>query len=153
MSQCSFGSVIMPGNPIVLEKRKEAFSIADKAFLVFDDQFGCVLFSRNCPGVKCIDVLHEFLEVPFFQAIFLYCFHNRDNQVSNFSHKGFIFAIERILPEVVVQITDEMYPTFLLSACYGIIAGAELGDEDTIVVLQKPMGATSSSCFPYLQVS
>ena len=102
MSQRSFGSVIMPGNPIVLEKRKEAFSIADKAFLVFDDQFGCVLFASNYPGVKCIDVLHEFLEVPVFQAIFLYRFHNRDNQVSNFRHKGFIFAIERAFPKIVI---------------------------------------------------
>src|SRR5205823_1812246 len=144
MSQRSFGSVIMPGDSIVLEKRKEAVSIADKAFLVCDDQFGCVLLSRNCPSIKCIDLLHEFLEVPFLQSIFLYCFHNRDDQVSDFRHKGFKFAIEGMLPEVVVQITDEMHPTFLLSACNGIITGVEIGDENTVVVLQKFM---SNGCF------
>jgi len=108
MSQRSFGRVIMPGNLIVLEKCKEAFSITDKAFLVCDDQFGCVLFASNYPCVKCIDVLHEFLEIPFFQAIFLDRFHNWDDQVSHFRHKGSIFAIERTFPEIVIEITNEM---------------------------------------------
>ena len=139
MSQGSFGSVIMPGDSIVFEKRKEAFSIADKAFLVFDDQLGCVVFASNRPSVKCADVLHKFLEVPFFQAVFLDRFHYWDNQVSDFRDKGFILAIERIQPEIIVQITDEVHPTFLLPARYGIIAGVEIGDENTVIVLQKLM--------------
>jgi len=134
----------MPGDTIMFQKRKEAISIADKAFLVCDDQFGCVLFASNRPGVKCADMLHEFLEVPFFQAVFLYSFHNRDNQVPDFRHKGFIFPIERILPEIVVQISDEVYPTFLLPACYAIITRVKIGDENTVVVLQKFMG---NGCF------
>jgi len=134
----------MPGDSIVLEKRKEAVSIAYKAFLVFDDQFGCVAFASNRPGVKCTDVLHIFLEVPLFQAVFLDCFHHRDNQVSDFRDKGFIFAIEWAFPEIVVQITDEVHPTFLLLARYGIIARVEICDEDTIVGLQKLIG---NACF------
>ena len=147
MSQRSFGSVIMPEDSIVLEKRKEAVSIADKAFLVCDDQFGCVLFASNCLGVKCIDVLHEFLQVPFFQAVFLYRFHNRDNQVSDFRHKGSIFVIERVFPKIVVQITDEVHSTLLLPARYGIITGIEIGDKDTVVVFQKLMGDSRFSGF------
>ncbi len=85
-------------------------------------------------------MLHEFLEVSLLQAVLLDSFHNRDNQVSDFRHKGFIFAIERAFPEVVVQITDEVHPTFLLSACYGIIARVEIGNEDPVVVFQKLMG-------------
>src|SRR5258708_39619909 len=102
MSQRSLSSVIMPRDSIVLQKGKEAVSIADKAFLVGKDQFGCVMLSCNYPSVKCIDLLPELREVPFFQAIFLYRFHKRDDQISDFGHKGFVFAIKWALPEVVV---------------------------------------------------
>ncbi len=139
MSQCSFGLVIMPGNSIVFEKGKEAVSIADKAFLVFEDEFGSVQFISNRPHVKCIDLLHEGMQVLFFQAILLYRFHNRDNQVFDFRYKDFILAIERIGPQIVVQITNEVHPAFLLFACQAIVPRVEIGDKDPIIVLQNFM--------------
>ena len=76
--------------------------------------------------VKSVDLFSEFFEFSFFQAILLDCFHNWYDKVPYFQNKCFKFDVKWCFPKIIVDISNEMNPTFLLLTVYRVIARVEV---------------------------
>jgi hypothetical protein len=72
-------------------------------------------------AIKMVNGLPKILEMPLFQPILLHSLHYRNDEVVYFSDKCFEFCVKGGCPQVIIQVSDEVYPTFLLAASHRII--------------------------------
>ena len=68
-----------------------------------------------------VNGLPKMLEMLLLQSILLHSMHNRNDEVAYCGDKRFQFYIKGGGPQVIIQVSDEVYPTFLLAASHGII--------------------------------
>src|SRR5437868_1605362 len=147
MPDGSFCHNIIPRNTVVFNKGKEALSISLKTTLIFNGQVGMVGSVCNHPFVELIYLLAKLLEVPFLESILLNSFENGNNQVLDLQNEGFKFTVGRGLPEILVQIANQVDKAFLLSTLYGIIARVKVRDQYALVARQKIMHNRRLACF------
>src|SRR6266702_5150237 len=126
MPDGSFCHIIIPWDTVVINKRKEALSIPLKTALISDGQVGMVGSVHNNPFVEVLYLLAEFLEVSFLEPIPLNSFQYGDNQVLDFQDECFKFTVEWELPEILVQVANQVNKTFLLPALYRIVARVKI---------------------------
>jgi hypothetical protein len=67
-----------------------------------------------------------FLKMPLFQPELLNVRHDRGNQISGGSDKTFQLRVKRALPQIIVQISDQMNKALLLTANTRIVASVEI---------------------------
>jgi hypothetical protein len=72
-------------------------------------------------AIKMVNGLPKILEMPLFQPMLLHSLHYRNHEVAYFSDKRFEFCVKSGSPQVIIQVSDEMYSTFLLAASHRII--------------------------------
>src|SRR6266487_5389690 len=122
----SFSSVVMPRDTVFSQESKQTIPISNKPFLVGQNQVCFILLVYDDLSIEDVYLLLKFMQVPSFQTIILYRFHNGDNEISHFYYECLIFFIKRIFLQIVIQISNEVHPTFLLSAFNSIIAGVKI---------------------------
>ena len=121
MSDGIFSRIIVPRDPIVLEECEEVFLIPYKAFLIGEDIFRSIGFVQNHLAVKLVNGFPKMLEILLLQPVLLHSVHNRKDEVAYCGDDRFQFCIKGDCPQVIIQVSDEVYPTFLLAASHGII--------------------------------
>src|SRR6266702_7730684 len=86
------------------------------------------------------------MKMSYLEPILLNGFKHRDNQILDLQDEGFKFTIERELPEILVQISNQVNKTFLLLTLYRIIAGVKIRDQNALVARQKIMRNRRLTC-------
>ncbi len=78
------------------------------------------------PSIKAFYVMFKLSQISSFQPVLLYRLHNRHNEISHCEHECLIFAIHGVCLKIIVEISNQMHPAFLLFACDGVIAGIKV---------------------------
>ena len=89
---------------------------------------------ENDLRIKARYVLLKGVKVSLFQTILLDRFHNRHDEISDRQDECFQFYIKRCSPQVIIQIADEVHPTFLLPTSHGVIPRIEIRNQDAMIV-------------------
>ena len=134
MSEGSFGGIIFPGYLIVFEESKEIFTVPYETVLVFEREFRVVMLVENDLFIKESYVLLKVVQMSLFQTILLDRFHNRHDEIPDLQDESFKFNVKRCCPQIIIEISDEVYPTFLLLTSYGVITRIEIRNQDAMIV-------------------
>ena len=126
MSDRSFCHVIVPRYSIMLKKREQTLSIANKPLLIFTRQFRIILLAYNDLSIESLHILCILFEMSLLEPILISRCKDRDKKISYFCNKRAKLIIKRRFSEIAVQIPDKMNQTFLLSTVYGVIAAIEI---------------------------
>jgi hypothetical protein len=126
VSERSFGGIIFPGYAIVFEESKQTFTVLDETLLVFESKFRIVMVVENDLFIEESYLLLKFVKVSLFQTILLDCLHNRHDEISDLQDEYFKFCVKWCCPQIIIQIADEVNPTFLLPASYRVITRIEI---------------------------
>jgi hypothetical protein len=65
-------------------------------------------------------------EVAGLEAEPLNIFHDRKQQIADSNNKSLKLLVKRVLPEIVIQISDQMDKTFFLSTRQRIVSAIEV---------------------------
>src|SRR5205823_7204278 len=109
-----FRHIIVPWNAVLLQEAKQAVSIPEKPLLILLGDFSLVYSAINDMFVKSLDRLLVLMQVPSLQIIFLNVAHDGNKQALKSTGKPFKLRVIRVLPEIVIQISDQVYQAFLL---------------------------------------
>jgi hypothetical protein len=133
----SFGAVVVPRHTIILDKWEQRFLISLKPLPVSgrDITDGCL--SNDHISVKAVDPPAMFAETSRFKAEPLNVFENRNQQITNSRDKSLQFIVKWILPEIIVQVSDQMDEAFLLHARERVISSIEVRDDDAFESREK----------------
>jgi hypothetical protein len=105
--------VVVPRNTILLKETKQRFSVAHKPLLILLRYFRGILFALNHRPVGPVDLPREFAKMFRSQSPAIDVLENRHNEIFDGQDKMLKFLIEGKLPQIVIQISNQMNPTFL----------------------------------------
>jgi hypothetical protein len=106
MANCTFSHVIVPGDAVFLQKQKQRFSVSLEPLLILGYNLARECLQIYSVSKKSIYRLPMLAQVPCLQTVSLDITENRIQQNSNFTNKLLQFLVERIFPQVVVQVSD-----------------------------------------------
>jgi hypothetical protein len=132
--KCSFRSVVVPRDTVVLNEREKRFLIALKSLPVSRGRISRGNLSGDCLSVKTLYSMSMFAEVAGFKAIPVDVFENRTQQVAHSHDKPLKFIIKWIFPKIIVQVSDEMYKAFLLPARKRVVSSIKIRDDGTLEI-------------------
>src|SRR5216684_1065134 len=83
-SDGSFSSVVMPRDTVLSQESKQTILISNESFLICHNQVRFTLLVYYDLSIEDVYLLLKLKQVPSFQTIILYCFHNGDDEISHF---------------------------------------------------------------------
>ena len=86
----------------------------DEPLLILSSDFTPIIAAIDDVLVKSLYRLLVFVKVSSLQTIFLNVGHDRNKQVLKGAYKTFKFRVKRALPQIVIQISDQVDQAFLL---------------------------------------
>ena len=119
--------------PSCVQEREEAVPVAVEPLLVRLGRLRRILLPDDVLLVEPLDFLVELPQVPGLQAEAIDRLQDRHEQGLDLHGECLQFLVERSLPEVVVDVADEVDEALLLSAWDAVVAGVEIADQDALV--------------------
>jgi len=111
--------------------------VARKPLLILLRYFQSVLFAVNYCPVKPIHLFCEFAKMFRSQPPAIDGLENGHNEIFDGQDKILKFLIEGKLPQIVIQISNQMNPAFLLPARQSVISWIKVGHNYTLISTQK----------------
>jgi hypothetical protein len=80
----SFSSVIMPRDTVFSQESKQTILIPNKPFLIGQHQVGFIRLVYYDCSIEDVYLVLKLTQVPSFQTIILYRFHNGNDEIAYF---------------------------------------------------------------------
>src|SRR6266436_39561 len=129
MAKRALSNIIVPRDSVIAQECEKRFPIAREPLVVCCCDFALRRGPVDGSFVESFNGLFVLPEMPCFQPESVHVFKYWYYQVPDRDQEAFIFDVEWILPEVVVQVPDEMDKTFLLAARHRVVAAIEVGNQ------------------------
>jgi hypothetical protein len=125
-------SVIVPRNTVILNEGEQRLLVPLEPFpiphnRVMHGGLLCDYFS-----VEAIDPRTVFAQMADLKAEPLNVFENRNQQITEGHDKALKFIVKRILPKVIIQVSDQMNKAFLLPAGERVVSSIKVGHDSTL---------------------
>ena len=88
--------------------------------------------SRDHFSVEAIDATTVFAQMAALQAKPLNVFENRNQQITDGHDKALKFLVKRILPKVIIQVSDQMDEAFLLPTGERVVSSIKVGHDSAL---------------------
>ena len=108
VSNGSLGGVVVPRNAVMFQEREKRVFVAHKSLYIFRGDF---LAGRKSVDGSAVEPLHPpgmLPQMECFQPKSLDAFENWDKKIPHGCHEPLEFFIKRILPKILVQVSDQM---------------------------------------------
>ena len=142
-----FSHSVVPGDTVLIQEPEQTLPVPKEPFLIGLGDLAFVLLSVDDILEKAIHRLLVFVKISFFQSILVNVRHDGNKQFLDRTDKSFQLRVERVLPEVVVQVSDQMNKALLLPTCTRIVATIKVRNQYACVVLQYFLNERCFSCF------
>src|SRR5262249_54537646 len=131
-----FGHVILPGDAVLVQEREETVAVAVEPLSVCFGYFGAVIPPSDVPLIEPLHFPVELPQVPGLQSEAIDGPKDRDEQRADLHGECLQLLVERSLPEVIVDVADEVDEALLLPAWDAVVAGIEVAHQDAPVAGQ-----------------
>src|SRR5205814_10420293 len=109
-----FRHVVLPRDPVATQEGEQAVPVAVEPLAVLFGQLGTLLPPRNVSQVEPLNLLAILPQVPGLQTEPIHGPEHRHEEAPDLLREGLQLLVERRLPEIVVDVPDEMDQTLLL---------------------------------------
>jgi hypothetical protein len=126
------GSVIVPRNTVILNEGEQRLLVPLEPLPIPRNRVMHGGLRRDHFSVEAIDPPTVFAQMAALQAEPLNVFENRNQQITEGHDKSLKFLVKRILPKVIIQVSDQMNKAFLLPAGERVVTSIKVGHDSTL---------------------
>jgi len=137
MTERSLSRVVVPWNTVVVNKGKQRVLVPLKPLPISRRRVPRGNLTRDHVAIEVIDATAVFAEMTGLEAKPLNIFHERKQQVADSYNKPLELLVKRILPEIVIQISDQMDEAFLLPTGQRIVSSIKVGHHSAFETRQE----------------